>query len=95
VQSNTSFSLRKFEDLERKLKSLIKKTHMKRRRSLRQLNKLALTFSESQQIKTSCECKKRLQRFALDVQRKSTMSGNKKRIILWFLLRLFEFCPDA
>ncbi len=54
---------------------------MKRRRSLRQLKKLALTFNESQQIKTSCECKKRLQRFALDVQRKSTMSENKKRII--------------
>jgi hypothetical protein len=48
---------------------------MKRRRSLRQLNKLALTFNESQQVKTSCECKKRLQRFALDVQRKSTKSG--------------------
>ena len=71
---------------------------MKRRRSLKQLNKLAHTFNESQHIKTSCECskssndivkrnnKKRLHRFALDVQRKSTMSGKKNELYfsLWY-----------
>jgi hypothetical protein len=55
---------------------------MKRRRSLKQLKKLAHTFNESQKINnTSHDCKKsfnhifkrnkkRLQRFALDIQRK-------------------------